>query len=349
MSKSYIAPIVPLGNTAGVLSDLELGTYTNFYSAPYPLQGLDTTMVHIAPNGNVTHLSGVGKGQEGVQLAQVMQGEQQLPFEQVLTESAYQWGATIERTNYPKRLINFRVVIGGENFSTYQYQLCDNQWWQGQDETQDGWLGVFTRFSGWRWIPVRPLKTVDTPQRSDPTAYGNNMAIWDVNWICQRPYYTKPSLYSTWSAQGAAQDSAGNYYGTITLANQGDLPTYVQYIVDGAGTATVQDNNSSTMVALPLILASDGPCMCDTDPQDRTLIASNDPVDNLFYQYIQSSSVLSFLLSNVGAQGEPWWERGYVRFVNSVPPQTVTKFLVKHTNPAATITVLLEQRYKRSR
>jgi hypothetical protein len=347
MAQSYIAPIVPLGNTAGVLSDAALATYANFFQSPYPLQGLQTTMVHLAPNGNVTHLSGVGKGQEGVWAGQTLQGEQMLPFEQVITESAYQWGATIERTNYPKRLINFRIIISGQNL--YQYQLCDNRWWQGQDETQDGWLGVYTRFSGWRWIPVRPQKTVDTTQKLDPAAFGNNIAVWDINWVCQRPWFSKPSLYGTWSAQGAPQDSAGNYYGTITLANQGDFQTYVQYIIDGAGVATVQDNNSSTMITLPPLFASDGPALCDTDPQERTLTASSDPVDNLFYQYIRSSSVLDFLLSNIGDAGEPWWQRGYTRFINSVPGQTVVQFLVKHTNPNATITVNLQQRYKRSR
>jgi hypothetical protein len=338
---------IPLANTAAYLTAGQLIGVQNFLSLPSPIQGLDTEVIHIAPNGNITHLNGPGRGQEGVAIAQQLQGEQQLPFEQVITESAFQWGATIERTNYPKRVISLRVAIFGAN--TYSYQLCDNRWWEGQDETQDGWLGVYTRFSGWKWIPVRPMETVDTTQALEPAAYQNNMAIWDIKWICERPWYSKPTLVGQWSAQGSPQDSAGNYYGTVALANQADMQTYVEYLVNGAGTATVQDNNSNTLVTLPPLFASDGPSLCDTDPQNRTLTAASDPIDNLFYQYLRSSTVLSFLLSNEGDQGEPWWQRGYVRFTNAVPPQTVVQFTVKHTNPNGTVTVMLPQRWKRAR
>jgi hypothetical protein len=337
-------------NTASYITPDQLAArYANFYSVPYQIRGLETTIVHIAPNTNVTHLAGPNAGQEGAVLAQMLQGEQHLPFEQVVSESAFQWGATIERTNYPKRLINFRLCIGGfPGCTTYQYQLADNRWWSGQDETQDGWLGVYTRFTGMRWIRVRPYKTVDTAQKQDPVAYGNNFAIWDVSWMCEIPYYTRPTLYRTWTAQGSPFN--GSYYtGSVAIANQGDMQSYVQYIVNGHGSAIVQDNNSTNMVALPPIFASDGPCLVDTDPQNRALTAASDPIDNEFFKLIRSSSVLNFLLSNVGDLGEPWWERGYTRFVYTVPPQTVVKFNVAHSNPNATITVLVTQRYKRSR
>jgi hypothetical protein len=322
--------------------------YTNFEQIPPRLQGLDTNVVYIAPDGNVTHLNGTLAGAEGARLYQQLQGEQHLPFEQVITESAYQLGATIERTNYPKRLINFRVVIYGQ--TAYQYQMADNRFWSGQDELHDGWLGIGTRFTGMRWIPVRPFKTIDTAQKMDPIAYGNNLAIWDINWISQRPYYSKPSLLGTWMAKGSGQpDKHGNYTGTITLANRGDLATNVQYMISGAGVATVQDNNSNVMVALPELIASDGTGLCDTTPENRTLTASNDPVDNQFYNWLASSKILNFFLTNLTQSAEPWWERGYVRFLYSVPPQSVVTLNVAHTNPAAVITALLPQKYKRSR
>jgi hypothetical protein len=347
-----IAPI-PMANTAGYITPATLATYQDFYSIPQPWQGIDPQIVHIAPNGNVTHLHGPGAGMEGVVLSLQVQGEQHLPFEQVIMESAFQWGSTIERTNYPQRLINLRVQIGGTlngfQYNGYSYQLVDNRWWAGQDETQDGWLGIYTRWTGWRWVPVRPMKTVDTAQKLEPQAYGNNMAIWDINWVSQRPYYTKTSLFKTWSASNGSIGSDGLYSGSLILANQADMQTYVEYIINGAGTAYVQDNNSSTLVQLPPMFASDGPGLCDTDPQERTLTAANDPIDSLFYQYLRSSTVLTFLLSNTSTLGEPWWQRGYVRFTNSVPPQTVTTLNVAHTNPNATITAILTQRYKRSR
>jgi hypothetical protein len=349
------SPVLPIpnANTAGYIDPVTLSTYQDFYSIPIPWRGLDTTVVHIAPNGNITHLNGPGAGQEGVVLSMQLQGEQHLPFEQVIMESAFQMGSTITRTNYPQRLINLRVQIGGTingfQYNEYSYQLCDNRWWAGQDETQDGWLGIYTRFTGWRWIPVRPFKTVDTAQKMDPVAYRNNQAIWDINWVSERPYYTRMSLFKTWSAGSSVKGANGLYSGSLILANQADMPSYVEYIINGAGDAQVQDNNSSIMIPLPPLFASDGPALCDTDPQERTLTAANDPIDNIFYQYLRSSSVLTFLLSNESTLGEPWWQRGYVRFTNAIPPQTVATLRVAHSNPAATITAVVQQRYKRSR
>lgn len=346
------APIdpVPLGNTAGWLNDAVLATYENFNDLPGAISYLSPRIIYIDPNGNVFHLFGPMAGNEGVQLSTTVQGEQHLPIEQVVTEGAYQFGATIERTNYPKRLIDLGVTIGGAGFNTYQYQLCDQRWWQGQSETQDGWLGVYTRFTGWRFIPVRPFKTVDTPQKLEPTSFGNNIATWDLTWIAQRPYYTAPSLSSTWSAAQSGQpNKQGVYTGSLTVANRGDMPTSVVYLINGAGVATVQDNNSTAMVALPPLYAADGPAMCDTDPENRTLTAASDPVDNGFYSWIRSSEILNYFLTNLTSSTEPWWERGYVRFVYQVPPQTSVCLNVTHTNPAATITAVVPQRYKRSR
>jgi hypothetical protein len=329
------------------MDEATLANYQNFYGIPLALKGLDTTVVHLAPNGSLTHLSGSNAGQEGVFLYQNLQGEHQLPFQQVITESAFQWGSTIQRTNYNQRLINLRVAIVAP--SEYQYMLCDNRWWEGQDETQDGWLGVYTRWNGWRWIPVRPFKTVDTTQRMSPNAYGNDFAIWDITWVAQRPWYSKPTVFASWSAAGATRNRQGYYTGVVTLANQGDMQAYVQYLIDGDGTAQVQDNNSSTMVTLPPLLATDGPGLVDTDPQERTLTAANDAFDTDFFNLQQASNVLNFFLTGSSTTGDHWWQRGYTRFVYSVPPETIVQFNVAHTNPRANITVLLQQRYKRSR
>ena len=346
------APIdpVPLAATSPYINPTVLATYENFYDLPPSLQGLNMQAIYIAPNGSVFHLAGPLAGMEGVHIGLQLQGEQHLPIEQVITESAYQFGATIERTNYPKRMINMRVTIGGNNYSVYQYQLCDQRWWAGQDELNDGWFGVYSRFSGWRWLPVRPFKTVDTAQKLDPTAYGNNMATWDVDWVAQRPYYTKPALWGTWfAAQSGAPNKAGQYTGSVTLSNRGDLQTWVQYIIKGAGVATVQDNNSTNMVALPQMFEADGPGLCDTNPEARTLTATSDPVDTEAASILAGSEILQFFLTNVTQQQEPWWQRGYVRFLYSVPPQSTVNFSVAHTNPNASITVILPQYFKRSR
>jgi hypothetical protein len=82
---------------------------------------------------------------------------------------------------------------------------------------------------------------------------------------------------------------------------------------------------------------------------ERTLTAANDAFDTEFYQLAQASNVLSFFLSGNNPTAKHWWQRGYIRFVYSVPPLTTMQFNVAHSNPNASITVMLKQRYKRSR
>jgi len=344
------APIspIPIGQTAGYITPGVIAAYQNFDALPEYLQALDTVIIYIDPNGNVFHLNGPLAGREGVRLGQNIKGERHLPFEQVVTESAFQFGATIERTNYIRRNFNLRLMIGGTGFNNYTYRLCEDRWWAGQVETAPGWFGVFTRMTGWRWSAVWPLKTIDTAQKYDPVMYGNNYAVYDVDWVAPLPCFFKPAIYQTWDTSGLVRDANGFFSGNVTLANRGDLPTYVNYIVNGSGLCQVQDNNSSTMVALPEIFASDGSVLVDTDPTHRTLVADNDPVDNLFYKLVRASGILSFFLGVTASAGEAIWLRSYIRFVYTVPPQTVVHFKVANNNPKATITVIVPQRYKRA-
>jgi len=362
-----VAPInpIPIGGytNAGLLNPVEVAHYSNFYHQPEYLQALDTMFIYIDPWGNIFHLNGPFAGKEGVQLGQTMMGEHHLPFEQVITESAYQLGATIERTNIIKRLIDLRVVIGKAGMNNLLYRICEDRWWAGQVIDQPGWLGCFTRHSGWRWIQVWPFKTVDTSQKLDPAAYGNNMCQWDLQWIAPRPYYSKPAFYKTWKAiesgppetldvtdaLGIVTGQQDWYFGRIVLANQGDMPTYVVYLIDGAGDCQVSDNNSDRLVTLPTLYDADGLGMVNTDPVERTLTTANDPHDNLFYKIARAAGLFRFLLAGIGDRGEAWWERGYCRFMYPIPPHTVCNFKIRHTNPNAKVTVVVGQRYQRSR
>jgi hypothetical protein len=344
------APInpIPIGQTASYTVAQQLNAYTTLQQFPEYLAALQTQVIYIDPNSNIFHLNGALAGWEGVQLGPVIQGEQHIPFEQVLIEGAFQLGATVQRTNINKRLINFRVQIHGKN--NYLYRMAEERWWAGQIENQPGWLGVFTRLSGWRWIQVYPYKTVDTAQQIDPVAYGNNFAEWDINWIAPWPYYSKPTAYGQWNALTAGPpNSAGYYSGNIVLANRADVETYVYYLISGAGYCQLQDNNSSSMVPLPEIFPTDGVVLCNTDPAQVTLTAQNDPIDNVFYDIARSSGILNFFLSGVDQSDQPIWQRQYTRFLNTVPPATATHFTVMHTNPNATITAFVPQRYRRAR
>lgn len=329
-----------------------------FHALSPRLQGLGTQVVYLSPAGELFHLAGPLSGREGASLATQLLGDQQWPFDVVLQESAYLMGATIERVNINKRMFNLGVVIGRHNppMSEYQYRMAEDHWWQGQDENQDGWLGIFTRFSGWRWIPVRPDTTVKTSQKMDTTAYGNNVSTWDITWVASRPYFTKPALYKTWTAKNVPlQNNPWNkkgpkvHVGTIHLANRGDLPSYVSFLVSSPGHAWVQDNDSERMVELPYTQKSDGAYLCDTEPGHRTLTASADPVDKLLYDSIRQSKILDFFLHDLANLGLPLQMRFRNRFMFKIPPKTAIALTVAHSDTAGSITAFVPQRFRRSR
>lgn len=355
MTHAIDIPAAPFINipAADYLRPEVLATYEHIEDVPYMLQAMETVMVYIDFAGNVFHLNGPGAGTEGVRLHQNIQGEHHLFFEQVVTESAYQFGATIERTNYLARKINLRVLIGRPGMNNITYRACEDRWWSGQHEVLGGYFGVFTRFSGWRWIRVYPMKTVDTTQKMDPVAYDNNQATWDINWICPVPYYTVPSFYTDpWLAnKSGAPDEDGFYHGTLAIPNMGDIGSYVEYLLNGcAGTVVVQDNIMERTQEIGPIFASDGQVVVDTDPTRKTLIAENDPHDDQFYKLLRATGLVSFLLSPTQAlSGEALWLRQYVRFLYQVPPKTVAHLHVKANNPDAQIVAKLTQRFKRSR
>ena len=347
-TRNFQLPEVVHGHTTA-------GGFTNskpvpFEMLPAALRGMGTQVVYISPGGQLWHLAGPHAGKEGVSLNQQLTGDQQWPFDVVVQDSAYMMGSSIQKVNVNKRVFNLGIVIGRHNpqMTEYQYRMAEDHWWQGQDENQDGWLGIYTRFSGWRWIPVRPETTVKTPQRMDTTAYGNNVSLWDISLLAVRPYFTKPASMSSWSPDPDAP-AAEVYTGTIHLANRGDLPSYVSFLVSSPGRAWVQDNDSTRMVKLPRTRSSDGTYLCDTEPGNRTLTAKKDPVDNLAYDFIRQSKVLDFLLHDVGEFGEPLQLRFNDRFMFSVPPKTSVALTVQHTSQYGKITAIMPQRFKRSR
>jgi len=331
--------------------------YANFNRLPPQLRGMMTHVVWLGPNNSLFNFAGPGRGREGVRLATQLLGDQNWPFDLVLTEAPYVYGAEVERVNVNKREFNFGVIIGTHTppMNEAQYRMAEDNFWNSMDENRDGWIGVYTRFSGWRWCPARPGATVTTAQKMDATAFGNNSSQWDIKLIAARPYYTKPALFRVWQADERVpitnpQPGGPVYYeGSFSLANRGDLPSPVTYLISSPGMATVQDNYSDRMVELPQTSAHDGTYMCDTEHGHRTLTASADPIDNIFYKIIRSSQLLDFLLHDLASLGLPLQLRFNNRFLHTVPPQTVVNLTVRHTNPAATIVAFLPQRFKRSR
>ena len=331
------------------------------------LQGMGTGAVYLAPNASMFNMAGAGKGRQGVRFATQVQGDQAWPVQQVITNSPYVMGADINRANVSERKFDFGIVIGSQAppMTEYQYRMAEANWWAGQDENNDGWLGFYTRFSGWRWIPVRPFETVKTPQKMDSTAFGNNASMWDISWIAARPYFTKVALYDTFQSVlagaptpppdallgGLVDQLIGQtyYWGQIPLSNRGDLPSYAQFFVSSPGQAILQDNASNRLVPMPETGASRGTYMVDTEPGKRTLTAADDPQDNLLFDLIRQSQVLNFFLSGISNQGLPLQLTWNNRFIYKIPPRTEITLTVGHSAANGVITAMVPQRYKRSR
>ncbi len=303
--------------------------------------------VYIGPNGLRWDLSGRHKGRQGVKLVGHLQGDYHQQFEQLFTEGAYQVGATYERTNYTKKVINLGVAIG-YNCSASAYAQIESNWWESWPPDQPGWWGRFTPWSGWRWTQVQLAKPVDTVMDISPTAFGNNGMQWDMQIVAAKPWWAKRMLIETWSAHPDTVELQGHDEHTFHIANRGTIEAYPKFMYTGPGKCWVQDGMNDNMIPLPVLSEDDGFVTVDTDPAERTFKGSNDPVDNLFYSYIRSSRVLDFFLHDLGALGEPVWRRANgIRFNAAIPPKTVAHIKVRHSDETGKVVCLMPQRYRR--
>lgn len=335
--------------TVKIIKQQEQHLLTDWESARRYLKlPVETTRnLYIGPNNRRWDLSGRNKGRQGARLAKQMQGDYHLPIDQLFTEGAYQVGAIYERTNILKRLINLGVVLG-YNCSELQYRAIESNWWDSWPEDTPGWWGRHTPFSGWRWAQVMLAKAPGTAVPMDPTAYGNNGFMWDMQIVAAKPWWSKRMLMDEWTA--AADSVALNGYDeqTFTIANRGTMKAWPKFIYSGPGKCWVQDGMTDKMIPLPTLSASDGYVTVDTDPAERTFKGSNDPIDNDYYRFIRSSRVLDFFLHDLGALGQPVWRRANgIRFQSPIPARTVAHLKVRHTQPGGQVLVFMPQRYAR--
>jgi len=313
-----------------------------------PAQGEATRWVYIGPNGAFFDLEGRFRGRQGVRMQPVLGGAYHMPFEQLFTESAYQEGSTYERTNLTKREIKMGVIVGNPRYSAHAYRMIESNWWDAWPHDRPGWLGGHSRFGGWRWAQVMLAQPVKGNVKQDPTAHGNNICMWDMDIVAPKPWYAKRTLIETWTAHPATVAEHGFDQETIAIANRGHLSQWPIFLVKGPGRAWVQDGMTDRMVPLPVLQESDGYVLVDTNPANRTLTGTHDPVDNIFYELIRSSRILDFLLHDISSLGLPVWRRANgIRFTSQIPPRTVANITVKHDNPTGAITVMMPQRFIR--
>jgi hypothetical protein len=99
------------------------------------------------------------------------------------------------------------------------------------------------------------------------------------------------------------------------------------------------------MVPLPLLSPSDGEVLVDTDPTARTLTATKDPVDPLFYRIARNSQFLDFFLHDITDQGLPVWRRFNDRFTTPWPAKSTLRIKVRHSQGGGKVVALVPQKF----
>lgn len=357
---------------------------TKFTRLPRRLQSLETQVVYVGvpgsggPDGKRAwwNLHGTNAGNQGVKLAPEVSGLMHVPFEHLMSEGPYQIGAVHERTDWKKRNILLKVMVGVGTIDTiFRYRMIEQRWWASWSPDHDGYLGIFTRTHGWRWLRVRLAQDPQNEFVLDPAAYDNNFMEWDMRLVAADPYWRKRIEINTWKNDGEGdggiphtpwdqleeliEDILEGVFpgisnlipgmhigeGNIVLPTRGTEAEWPKFLISSPGRAWIEDGPGGRMVELPLLSPNDGVVLVDTDPTKRTLTASKDPVDPLFYRIARNIDLLDFLLDDITNQGLPVWRRFNGRFTTPWPAKTVNRIKVRHSNAGGTIIGMMPQRF----
>lgn len=349
-------------------------TGEEFYNLPLNLRGVETKIVYIGvihPISKTRHtftLLGGGKGKEGVTMGPVASGLMMPPFNQILSEGPYQIGAEPERVDWKSRPIQFQAQINpdviphGHNAivdTPFRYRMIEERWWGSWSADEDGYLGVWTRTHGWRWLKVRLAEAPNDPFTLDPVAFGNNFMEWTMNIVATQPFWSKPTIQKEWQNDedtstlwDLIEDILNEYIpgldvgeGTIVIPNRGDIGVYPQFLVSSPGKCWIQE--ADRWVELPLFTPQDGWVLVNTDPNKMPLVGQFDPVDPLFMKILRNSQILDLLLGDIINSTLPVWRRMDDRFseVSKIGPRTQARIKVRHSNSRGKVICLMPQRY----
>lgn len=354
-----------------------------FYKLDARLQNLATTIVYVGvpmqPDGHrlTWDLWGPRKAKQGLELAPGVAGLMHMPFTQLMSEGPYVVGAIPERVDYRKRELSWAVMVnvGYGPDTSFRYRMLEERWWASWSPKEDGYLGVYTRTHGWRFIRVRLAEEPKTQFQLDPTANDNNFMQWDMSIVAPDPIWYKRHLVGRWSnitdngdpppstpwnqldqlirdillglIPGFTHLVPGLHVGegVISVMNRGSEPAHPVFIVSSPGRAWIQDGPAGRMVQCPLLTPRDGFTMIDTDPINRTATSATDPVDPIYMRMIRNSQLLDFLLHDVTSSTLPVWRRMTGFFQIPWPPKQVANIRVQHSNPNGSIVCLMPQKF----
>ncbi|AFN37717.1 minor tail protein [Mycobacterium phage MacnCheese] len=315
-----------------------------------------TKWVYVHPSNNkLWQLRGGAEGREGVMLARELEGVDDLDYEIRYSEGAYTIGSKPERVDYKMRKVNAGVQIQPpanpwrpEEPNGFSYGLIHASWNASLSEKVPGFLGCFTRVTGWRWLPV--LKAASKVTFStDPRAFDNNSVTLPLNFEAPWPMFAKRAKTKLWQATLDDLDQHGLAHGTIAVGNAGTWDSWPKYLITGHGDVQIEDYGTGRMIDMPTFYASDGSYMLvDTDPTKRTITTESDPVDTQLYKYLRNSQLLDILLHDQLAAQLPAQRRipGGIGFDGKVPPQTIAAVKVTHSNPNGSVTMYMPQYFR---
>ena len=276
------------------------------------------------------------------------------------------------------------AYCGGADASTWRYRMLEQKWWRAWSASQDGYLGCYTRTHGWRFLRVRLAEEPKTPFELDPAAFNNNFMQWDLVIVALQPYWTARMLTATWTNNGTTGtdvatieyllenvvnqflgalgllslvpgdgllqpgSNVGKY--TFSIWNNGDQAAWPKFLVScpNGGQVWIQDGIGGNMIPLPLIQASTGTALIDTDPTTRALTAATDPTDTLLNQILSNSQLLEIILDATGNSDKPLWQQFQYFFTTPVPASTQANLTVYNSDPDGSVTVLMPQLFDKA-
>ncbi|AZS06583.1 minor tail protein [Mycobacterium phage JacoRen57] len=333
---------------------------TNWEWASQMLTAESTKMVWVGPNLKWWDLAGNLRGRQGVIATNEITGVGLAPWDHKFSEGPYIAGAQLERTDIRKRIITFGAILNPnmnrmdkrKYNSSFKYRFIEQQWWASFSREKFGYLGFFTRSTGWRWIKCILSSDSSSGNHSlDPVAHGNNAARYDMSLVAVDPYFYKNPFYKTWknSPDLIAKGKDGFGQGTITLANRGTVVSNPLYLVTAPGQAKIGDG-PDRMILMPKTSTADKYYMVDTNENMKTVTGAVDPVDNPFYRFIRQAGLVNFFLHDLAAQGLPLWRRwdDPMEFDYAAEPQSAITAKVAHDYPDGEITMILPQRFEKA-
>lgn len=227
--------------------------------------------------GRLWTVSGIGMGNEGVELGLNPDGLLDAPVVTLWQETAFGWGAYWAGLRYNKRTLVLPFNILGESAS--HWHEVETTFRRGWSYTKDCTIRV-TSESGVRELKVRLSENTQTAMERDPRlrAYSGMVVTAVAGW----PFWMGKDITREWELTSGT--SGSGHFEKVT--NDTDMPMYAKYSADAPAKWTIFDGSfgsdefgraeedANRTVPFPLLTAGQDATI-DADPTQETLMCDN--------------------------------------------------------------------------